>query len=156
MDAPIVAAILKIILDQGGYDEAFVAAHAKGLGELRSAVTPFTPERVSAMADIPAGQLAEAAAAIVATRRDYIVGGTGPNMSGSGTLIEYLLLNLHKLCGYWLRQGDNVRHLGALAAALRPIAQVAPPVAAYGFGEKTAGARADQYSSGHADRRPCR
>jgi len=136
MDAPIIAAILKIILDQGGYDAAFVAAHATGLETLRSAVAPFTPDRVGAMADIPAEQLAQAAAALVATRRGYIMGGTGPNMSGSGTLIEYLLLNLHTVCGYWLREGDNVRHPGALAAPLRPIAQVAPTVPAYGFGEK--------------------
>src|SRR3546814_8792658 len=55
-------------------------------------------------------------------------------MSGRGTLIEYLLLNLHTLCGYWLRAGDRVRHPGALAAPVPARAQVRPFGPAYAFG----------------------
>jgi anaerobic selenocysteine-containing dehydrogenase len=135
-DAPIIAAILRIILEQGDFDRDFAERYTEGLEELRAAVAPFTPDRVAAMADIPAEQIEQAATALAATRRGYIMGGTGPNMSGAGTLIEYLLLNLHTLCGYWLREGDRVRHPGALAAPLKPRAQVAPPTPAYGFGEK--------------------
>lgn len=135
-DAPIIAAILHIILERGDFDQDFVARYSDGLEDLRTAVGPFTPDRVAAMADIPSEQLELAASALTATRRGYIMGGTGPNMSGAGTLIEYLLLNLHTICGYWLREGERVRHPGALAAPLSPRAQVAPPIPAYGFGEK--------------------
>lgn len=135
-DAPIIAAILRIVLEQGDFDRDFAERYTEGLEELRAAVAPFTPDRVAAMADIPAEQLEQTATALTATRRGYIMGGTGPNMSGAGTLIEYLLLNLHTLCGYWLREGDRVRHPGALAAPLKSRAQVAPPTPAYGFGEK--------------------
>ncbi|SNQ48456.1 hypothetical protein FRACA_250031 [Frankia canadensis] len=40
--------------------------------------------------------------------------GTGPNMSGRGTLLEYLVLCLETLCGHWLRAGEVVRNPGVL------------------------------------------
>src|SRR5262249_5872750 len=40
--------------------------------------------------------------------RGYAMAGTGPNMSASGTLVEYLVLTLETICGRWSRQGDTV------------------------------------------------
>ena len=133
-DAAIIAAMIRIVIEEGLADLEFVERHAAGLGELTRAVAPFGAEAVAARAGIEPAAIVEAARILAGTRRGYIMAGTGPNMSGRGTLIEYLLLNLHTLCGYWLRAGDRVRHPGALAAPLSARAQVLPTGPAYGFG----------------------
>lgn len=133
-DVAIIAALIRIILEEELHDAEFVRRHCTGLDTLTDAIRLFDPLQVAARADIDATDLYAAARALGGTRRGYINAGTGPNMSGRGTLIEYLLLNLHTLCGYWLRAGDHVRHPGALAAALSPRAEVLPRKPAYGFG----------------------
>src|SRR5438067_11097695 len=57
-------------------------------------------------------------------------------MSGPGTLIEYLVLDLMTLCGRWLRAGEPVRNPGVLLPPSTPRAQASPPRAPNGFGEK--------------------
>lgn len=133
-DAAIIAAMIRIVIAESLFDAAFVARHATGLGELTRAVEPFDVASVAARAGIEPDALVNAARVLGGTRRGYIMAGTGPNMSGRGTLIEYLLLNLHTLCGYWLRAGDRVRHPGALAAPVEARAQVRPFGPAYAFG----------------------
>lgn len=133
-DVAIVAAILRVVLKEGLYDADFVARHCAGLKEFADAVEPYDADRVARRADIGPAQIHAVARALGATRRGYINAGTGPNMSARGTLIEYLLLNLHTICGYWLREGQRVRHPGALAAPLEPRAEVLPHKPAYGFG----------------------
>jgi len=133
-DVAIAAAILRVVLEEGRYDKDFAGQHCTGLDALMPALEPFTPDSVAKRADIDAEDLVAAARLMGSTRRGYIMAGTGPNMSGYGTLAEYLLINLHTLCGYWLRDGDRVRHPGALVTTIRPRAQVAPHAPAYGFG----------------------
>jgi anaerobic selenocysteine-containing dehydrogenase len=62
--------------------------------------------------------------------------GTGPNMSGHGTLLEYLLLCLDTVCGRWLRAGERVANPGAVVPQFSAVAQALPPRPAWGFGEK--------------------
>ncbi|WP_439569775.1 molybdopterin-containing oxidoreductase family protein [Sphingopyxis sp.] len=133
-DVAIIAAMIRIVIAEALYDPEFIARHAQGLGDLTEAVAAFDATSVAARAGIDPDALVEAARILGGTRRGYIMAGTGPNMSGRGTLIEYLLLNLHTLCGYWLRAGDHVRHPGALAAPVPARAQVRPFGPAYAFG----------------------
>lgn len=133
-DVAIIAAILQTVLEENLHDTAFVDQHCVGLDALIAALAPYRPEAAAARADIDPAQIRAVAQALGGTRRGYINAGTGPNMSGRGTLIEYLLLNLHTVCGYLLREGQQVRHAGALAAALTPRAEVLPHKPAYGFG----------------------
>lgn len=135
-DVAILAAMTRIILEERLWDQDFAAEFISGIDTLRDAVAPFDPHMVADRADIDVEDLILAARTLAGTRRGYINAGTGPNMSGSGSLIEYLALNLHSLCGYWLRAGDNVRHPGVLAAPKIMKAQVSPPKPAYGFGER--------------------
>ncbi|MGE0232874.1 MAG: molybdopterin-dependent oxidoreductase [Flavobacteriaceae bacterium] len=135
-DAQIAAAILNVLFAEDLYDREFAEANTEGLETLRKAVAEFTPQAVAAMAGIPADEIVEAARLLASTRRGYINAGTGPNMSGLGTLIEYMLINIHTLCGYWLRAGDRVRHPGVLAHPATFTAEVIEPMPAYGFGEK--------------------
>ena len=55
---------------------------------------PFTPAAVARRADVDADDLVRAARIFGTAARGYAFAGTGPNMTGQGTLVEYLVLNL--------------------------------------------------------------
>jgi anaerobic selenocysteine-containing dehydrogenase len=134
-DVAIAAGLIRVILEEGLFDQPFVAENVTGLEELRRAVSPFSPEEVGRRADIAATDLVLAARTFASASRAYVMAGTGPNMSGVGTLIEYLLLSLQTLCGQWMRAGERVRHPGTLLPALKPKAQASPPRPAYALGD---------------------
>jgi anaerobic selenocysteine-containing dehydrogenase len=126
-DPAILAGMINVILADDLYDHDFVTAHTQGLEALRAAVAPFTPEEVARRADIPPEDLVMAARTFARARRGYAMAGTGPNMSGQGSLVEYLVLDLESLCGHWLRAGEVVRNAPTLLPPLTPKAQAAPP-----------------------------
>lgn len=136
-DAVVIAALLHVILAEELHDRAFAADHVAGLDALRAAVAPFTPQRAAERADVPADDLVAAARIFGGAERAYANAGTGPNMTGKGTLVEYLLLCLNTVCGQWSRAGDVVGHpTTSLPAAVDGVkAQALPPFPAYGLGE---------------------
>jgi anaerobic selenocysteine-containing dehydrogenase len=135
-DAAIVAGMLRVILEEGLHDAAFCAEHVAGIDALRAAVDPFTPEVVAARAGIPAEQIVLAARIFAGAGRGVATAGTGPNMSGNGTLFEYLVLSLNTVCGRWLREGERVANPGTVVPTFPAAAQAMPPWPAWGFGEK--------------------
>jgi anaerobic selenocysteine-containing dehydrogenase len=134
-DAHILAAMLRVVLEEGAYDRAFVEANVQGLAALQRAVAPFRAEAVAAFADVAADDIVLAARTYAGAVRGYAMAGTGPSMSGPSTLVEYLVLCLETLCGRWLRGGDRVTSSPTLAPAPRYVAQAAPPRADWAFGE---------------------
>jgi anaerobic selenocysteine-containing dehydrogenase len=136
-DAAVVAGMLRVILEERLYDVEFVADNVDGLEQLRATVAPFTPTHVAAHADVDEVDLIAAARAFGASRRGYAVAGTGANMYGEGTLVEYLLQCLDTICGHWMREGEQVVNALSLipAAAQLHKAQAVPPFASYGVGE---------------------
>lgn len=135
-DVAIVAAMLNVILHEGRFDHAFVDENVTGLKELEQAVEPFAPEAVARIADIDSEKLVLAARAFGDARRGYAIAGTGPSMSGNGTLLEYLVLNLDTLGGHWYRAGDVVRNPPVLSPAPVYKAQASPPRPTRGYGLK--------------------
>ena len=135
-DAALLAGMVRVILNEELYDKAFVATEADGLEALRAAVAPFTPDYVAQRCDVPAEQIIAAARLLASGTRGGPSVGTGPNMSGHGTLTEYLTLVLHTLLGRWVREGEPVFQPNALLPARHPRAQAHPPTQAWGFGEK--------------------
>src|SRR5262249_33327999 len=133
-DVSILAGMLRVILAEDLYDHDFVADNVSGLDALRRAVEPFTPARVGARADVGADELVRAARIFANGRRGVAVAGTGPNMSGPATLVEYLILDLNSLCGRWLRAGDRVPAPFTVLASRAAKAQARPPSPAYGLG----------------------
>ncbi|WP_299569909.1 molybdopterin dinucleotide binding domain-containing protein [uncultured Williamsia sp.] len=135
-DIPLVAAILRVIIDESLYDHDFVASDVGGLDDLRRAVEPFTPEAVAALADVDADEIVTIARTFAAGPRGVATAGTGPNMSAAaGTLLEYLLLCLNTICGRWLTAGEKVWNPGTLVEPFPAMAMAFPPVTAYGFGQ---------------------
>ncbi|HZQ58111.1 MAG TPA: molybdopterin-dependent oxidoreductase, partial [Acidimicrobiales bacterium] len=126
-DAAIIAGLIHLILREGWVDTEFVRAHARGLDELAAAVAPFTPEAVAQRADVPAGQLLDAARVLGTARRGGAGGGTGASMSNPGPLVPYLLLCLTTVRGFWAREGDRVDKPNVLLPRNRARAQAHPP-----------------------------
>lgn len=137
-DAAILAGMLRVIIEEQLYDAEFVVDNVDGIERLRSTVEPFTTVHVAAQADIHEDDLIAAARAFGTSRRGFAVAGTGANMSGEGTLIEYLLGCLDTLCGHWMREGEQVVNALSLIpkAAQMHKAQAIPPFPSYGVGEQ--------------------
>jgi anaerobic selenocysteine-containing dehydrogenase len=136
-DAAILACLIRQVLAENLQDQSFLDEHVDGLTALAAAVEPFDPETVAHRAGVEARDLVRAARILGGTRHGYATAGTGPNMSGEGTLIEYLLLCLDTVCGHWMRAGERVTNaLTVIPQALQmATAQALPPFPTYGLGE---------------------
>ncbi len=135
-DVLLLAALLHVILAEGLGDRSFVAAHTRGSDKLRVAVQPFSPESVAAHIGVDSEEIVNTARLFGQARRGFAVAGTGPHMTGQGTLAEYLLLNLEALCGHYLRVGELVPNAGSLIPTISHVAQAANPRPAVGLGEQ--------------------
>jgi len=135
-DPTILAGLIRVILAEGLEDRAFLAENAHGLGALRAAVEPFTPEYVERRAAVPRAQLVEAARTFARGRRGAVTAGTGPNMAPRGTLFEYLVLALDTLCGRWLRAGERLPNPSVLIPQPLRKAQATGPVPGWGYEPK--------------------
>jgi anaerobic selenocysteine-containing dehydrogenase len=136
-DHAILAGIIRVILAERLYDHAFVDAETEGLHALRHAVEPFTPANVALRAKIPAEHILEAARLYAQNRRGRAYAGTGPNMSGCGTLTEYLVLCLDTLVGGWRKAGERVSNPGVLLPPREWQAGAEPrPERAWDYGTK--------------------
>ncbi|MBW2422317.1 MAG: molybdopterin-dependent oxidoreductase, partial [Deltaproteobacteria bacterium] len=132
-DAAILAGMVRIVLEEGLFDERFVGENARNLDELRRHVEPFTPELVARRADIPAKSLVEATRVFASASTGGASAGTGSNMSPRGTLAEYLLACLLTLCGFRARAGERVPNPGVLVPRGPRRAQPLAPMPAWGF-----------------------
>jgi anaerobic selenocysteine-containing dehydrogenase len=133
-DAFVLAALLRVLLEERRYDEAFVAGDVAGIERLERAVRPFTPELVARLAGVEPDQIRCAARAFGPSRSGYVFAGTGPSMSGPGTLNEYLCLVLDTICGHWQRAGEAVANAPVLLPTPAYRAQAAPARPARGYG----------------------
>ncbi|MEZ4217247.1 MAG: molybdopterin-dependent oxidoreductase [Myxococcota bacterium] len=135
-DAAILASMLHVILREGLHDADFCAEHVNGLDALRAAVAAYAPERVAARTGLAADEIVRAARVFGGAKRGVATAGTGPNMSGHGTLLEYLVLCLNTVCGRWLREGERVANPGCVVPTFSAKAQATGPWPGWGFGEK--------------------
>lgn len=126
-DAAIVAAIIKVILEEQLHDAQFCTEHLQGLEELQSAVAPFTVEAVAAAAGIAAGDLREAARVFGRGPRGSAVTGTGPEMGPHANLLQHLVQCLNAICGRHYRAGERLPNPGVLTPDLPRQAQATSP-----------------------------
>jgi anaerobic selenocysteine-containing dehydrogenase len=138
-DAAILAGILRVILTEELYDHEFVTENVSGVGRLREVVAGFTPEHVAARADIDPDDLVAAARMFARGTKGIACAGTGPHMSGPGTLVEYLVMSLNTLCGRWMRAGETAFAPVTLMAPTPFKAQATAPIAGAGLGEPLPG-----------------
>lgn len=137
-DVPVLAAILHVILAEGWEDKAFCAEHVGDLDRLRAALEPFTPDYVSARADVPAESLRRAAEIFARdNKRGPVTSCTGANMGPHSNLAEHLVETLNVVCGRFIREGERVGNPGALGARWQRKAQVLPAARPWENGPKS-------------------
>ncbi len=136
-DAAVLAGMIHILIAEGLVDREFIAENVDGYEQLRAAVAPFTPDYVARRAGIDAADLVAAARIIGGAPRGYAASGTGANMSGSGALVEYLVLCLTSIRGHWTRAGERLPSPSVLTSAIEPPrAQARPPFPEVEHGER--------------------
>lgn len=113
-DAALFAGIAHILLRDGTYDAAFVDRWCNGVKDLRGALAEFTPEMAAARADVPVGQIEQAAKWLGEGRRVYAGSGSGPSFSAHSNLNDHMIEVVNALCGGYRRAGDRVRNPGTL------------------------------------------
>jgi anaerobic selenocysteine-containing dehydrogenase len=131
-DVALVAAMVKIVLEEDLVDSAFVAEHVTGVAELTDVLAELDVAQVCEDAGVSPADLTEATVAYASARRGYAMAGTGPNMSGRGTLLEYLVSVLETLLGHWLRTGDKRVASPVLTAPQRAVAEATGPEESWG------------------------
>ena len=127
-DAAIMAGLIRQILIDEQLDRDFVEAETMGIEELAAAVMPFTPAMVAQRAGIDADKLIEAARVLGKARRGATSFGTGANMSGDPSAVEYLGRVLASLRGWWRRAGEELANPGVFLQPLPPIAGTMGPI----------------------------
>ncbi len=133
-DATLVAAMLKVILDEGLHDREFCAAHVEGLEALRAGLEGFTSAYAAHRADVPEADLVAAARLFARGPRGVATTGTGAEMSRNGALTEHLVMALNFVCGRVCREGEVAPFPRVLSAATPRKAQVMAPKPLWGEG----------------------
>ena len=103
--------LLHVILEEGLWDEKYVAERTEGFEELRGAVAEYTPEYVEQLSGIPAGDLRRAARMYAKAPRAMILYAMGITQHTTGTDNVKSLANLAMLCGNVGIEGGGVNPL---------------------------------------------
>jgi anaerobic selenocysteine-containing dehydrogenase len=135
-DPTLLAAIVRVIIEEKLTDAGFVAENAEGLERLAEAVRDYTPEYAAARSGVPAEDIVEAARIFARANRGCALAGTGPSFATRGSVTEYLCMCLNTLCGRWARAGDKAPRPNVMLPAHNPRAQPIPPFPGWGYGEK--------------------
>ena len=133
-DPTLLAGMVRVILDEGLHDRAFVAAHVDGVDALRAAVADYTPAYVEARTGVPAAHVVAAARLFAAGPRGTAITCTGVNMAPRPDVTQHLIVVLNSLCGRFNRAGDPVRNPGVLKPPRPWRAEVQPPRDLWGRG----------------------
>jgi anaerobic selenocysteine-containing dehydrogenase len=126
-DVPILAAMLRVILEEGLSDQGFTDDNVGGIDLLREAVGQFTPEEAGRRAGVLPDDIVLAARTFATSGPGWAFAGTGPSMAQSSTVLEYLMLCLKSVCGYYQRAGQVVGNPGTLRPAVQAKAQALSP-----------------------------
>ncbi|MEM0954914.1 MAG: molybdopterin-dependent oxidoreductase [Pseudomonadota bacterium] len=136
-DSTLLAAMIRLIIDEGLHDKAFCDAHTEGLDALRAAVEPYTLDYASQRTQLPAEQIEKAARLFAAGPRGVALTGTGPEMSEHPNLTQHLVASINSLCGRYYREGDVVPNPGVLAPPSPRRAQALNVPLAWGNGARS-------------------
>ena len=126
-DPTLLAAMIRLILEEARHDATFCAQHVRGLAALREAVEEFTLDYAAERCGLDASSIAEAARLFATGPRGMASTGTGPSMAPHPNLMEHLVQSLNSICGRWAREGDPVGAPSLLTPNLPRPAQAIPP-----------------------------
>lgn len=111
-DIPLFNAMARVIIEEGLYDEEYVAARTEGLAELREFLKSYTPEYAEELTGVPRDEIVAAAREYAAAAgRAAIIYTLGITEHSCGVHNVQSLANLALLCG----------NLGVPSAGVNPL-----------------------------------
>jgi assimilatory nitrate reductase catalytic subunit len=93
-DTAVLNAMLRIVIEEGWVDEAYLRQRTNGWEAVREAVAPFTPEAAEAIAGVPAARIVAAARLYGRAATSLIMHGKGIEHSTHGVDNCYACINL--------------------------------------------------------------
>jgi len=117
-DASLLAALLKVVIEENLYDAEYVARCVSGLDALREALSDFDLDYVERRCGVPQQQIVAAARMFAHARTGAAQSGTGLHMARHQNLTTQLVMTLNALCGRYDREGGMVRNRGVLGVDL--------------------------------------
>ena len=103
--------MMHVIIEEGLYDEAYVASRTVGLDEVKKVVEKYSPEHVEAVTGIPKADLIAAARLYASAKAASTLYAMGITQHISGTDNVKSLANLAMLCGNVGIEGGGVNPL---------------------------------------------
>jgi anaerobic selenocysteine-containing dehydrogenase len=98
-DVPLALALMYVAITEGLVNEAFLAQHAEGWGDLRAAALEWSPERAAEVTGVPAADIVRAARLYAATPRALVRCGWGVERNRNGTDSIKAVLSLPAVFG---------------------------------------------------------
>lgn len=117
-DASVLAAMIKVIIENKWYDEAFVRDYCSGFEDLRAAVEPFTLEYAERRSQVPKDLIVEGARIFATAKTGAAQTGTGLHMAAHQNVTTQLVYTFNALCGRLDRVGGLLRIQGVLGPEL--------------------------------------
>jgi formate dehydrogenase alpha subunit len=103
--------LLHVIIKEGLADDEFVAAQTENVDAVKAAVKKYTPEYVSSITGIPAGDIVRAARLYASSRASAVLYAMGITQHITGTDAVKSLANLAMLTGNIGRPGTGINPL---------------------------------------------
>ncbi len=135
-DPALLAAMIKLILDENLHNQGFCDRFVESLEQLHEAVKDITPEYASQRTGVPATKIVEAARLFATAKRKTAGSGTGPDMNANSNLSAHLLEALNAICGGYRLAGDPLRSQGALFATTSDVEKAYAPNRTWESGPK--------------------
>jgi anaerobic selenocysteine-containing dehydrogenase len=114
-DATLLAAMIKVIIDEGWYDADYVEAYCSGFEELKASVADFDLDYAEQRTTVPRETIVEGARVFSTAKSGAAQTGTGLHMAAHQNLCVQLVWTLNALCGRYDRRGGMTRITGALS-----------------------------------------
>jgi ferredoxin-nitrate reductase len=105
---PVMNGLLRLLIEAGHIDPAYIEAHTVGFEELKKAVDKWTPERVEHLTGVPADKLREAAAILGTCKTLVSTALQGVYQSMQATASAVQINNLHLLRGLIGKPGAGI------------------------------------------------
>lgn len=116
-NVPVMNGLLHLIIEAGQIDRAFIEAHTIGFDNLRQVVSQWSPERVEALAGVPAAQLREAAHILGGARSlvSSVLQGVYQSMQATAAAVQ--VNNLHIIRGLIGKPGCGILQMNGQPTA---------------------------------------
>lgn len=103
--------MIKVIIDEGLHDEAFIRSRTEAFEDLRKTVADYDLARVESLTGIPGDALAEAARIYARSKKAMVAYAMGVTQHSNGTNIVKALANLAMVTGHIGKESNGLNPL---------------------------------------------